>query len=61
MEKEKERGEVRGKKYTKVAGYVRTCIGIFFPLLTGSKTPTSSEYEEGSGETTARKSPIGEG
>ncbi|MGE6402397.1 hypothetical protein [Bacillus cereus] len=63
MEKEKERGEVRGKKYTKVAGYVRTCIGIFFPLLTGSKTPTSKigEYEEGSGETTARKSPIDEG
>ncbi len=52
MEKEKERGEVREKKYTKVAGYVRTCIGIFFPLLTGSKTPTSKfgEYEEGSGE-----------
>ncbi|MEK7018034.1 hypothetical protein [Bacillus sp. FSL R9-9410] len=63
MEEEKERGEVREKKYTKVTGYVRTCIGIFFPLLTGSKIPASKigEYEEGSGETTARKIPIGEG
>ncbi|PGM87715.1 spermidine/putrescine ABC transporter ATP-binding protein [Bacillus cereus] len=36
---------------------------FFYPALTGSKTPTSkfSEAKKLGGESTARKSPIGEG